>query len=345
MKKIILLSIGVIASVFGASLSPGVVNKQMSAGHEVNLGTLVYERFMHKNAIKNIRPSGLVMGEVTEKATIIAYGSCLSAQISEEIVKTYSGKSLSEDQLLRIIDNKVLAENVFRLVSKKKLMNDQEKMQDLAMALAINAKRNQVISGLRIGEAQVNQARAQIEHNKRQKFLDNPPTTLEEAIRMKDEMADEISSQRLVLNVGNLREPNVPRVDSTGFLQGTYKSRFESTYFDVGDWDGTKNTPQGVVTAWQMQGGILLPTNFDPNLVLYKKGSHRITLNGDLVVMGNNCVLNVQGDQVRLVCPNSTGEIYTGGGETGIYCGTKSTVSRNSSGQFQFLKPVLGGEK
>lgn len=345
MKKIILLSIVAMASVFGANLAPGVMNKQMSAAHEVNLGTLVYERFMHKNAIKNIRPSGLDMGGVTEKATIIAYGSCVSAQISEEIVKTYSGKTLSEDQLLRIIDNKVPTENVFRSVSKKKLMNDQEKMQDLGMALTINAKRNQTISGLRIGEAQVAQARAQIEIDKRQKILDNAPRTIEEAIRMKDEMLDEMSSERFVLNVRNLREPNAPRVDLTGFLNGTYKSRFESTYFDVGDWDGTKNTDRGVVTAWQMQGGLFIPTNFDMNLHLYKKGSHRITMNGDLVVMGSNCVLNAQGDQVRLVCPNSTGEIYTGGGETGIYCGTKSTVSRNSSGQFQFLKPVLGGEK
>lgn len=345
MNKIILLSIGAIASVFGASLSPGVVNKQMSAGHEVNLGTLVYERFIHKHAIKNLRPAGLSMGDVTEKATVIAYGSCLSAQISEEIVKTYSGKSLSEEQLLRIVDNKIPGERVYRLVSKKKLMNDEEKMQELGMALTINAKRNQVISGLRIGEAQVKQARAQIESNKRQKFLDNPPTTLGEAIRMKDEMLDETSNQRFVLNVGNLREPNVPRVDSTGFLQGTYKSRFEATYFDVGEWDGTRNTPQGVITAWQISGGFYIPSQIDPNLHLYKKGTHRVTLNGDLVVMGQNCVLNAQGDQVRLVCPNSTGEIYTGGGETGIYCGTKSTVSRNSSGQFQFQDPVLGGEK
>lgn len=345
MKKIALLSIGAMASVFGASLSPGVVNKQMSTAHEINLGTLVYERFIHKNAISNNRPAGLNIGEVAEKATIIAYGSCLSAQISEEIVKTYSGKSLSEDQLLRIIDNKIPTDNVFKFVKKKKLMNDQEKMQDLAMAVALNEKRRQTIGGLRIGEAQIAQAKAQIEIDKRQKIYDNAPKTIDEAIRMKDEMLDDMADVRMVLNVQNLREPNSPRMDSTGFLYGTYKSRFEATYFDLGELDSIKNTPKGVVTAWQMQGGLLLPSNFDPNLVLYKKGSHRITLNGDLVVMGNNCVLNAQGDQVRLVCPNSTGEIYTGGGETGIYCGTKSTVSRNASGQFQFLNPVLGGEK
>jgi hypothetical protein len=345
MKKIIFLIAVFAIGVMGANLAPGAVNKQMATNHEVNLGTMVYEQIIHKYQLKNLRPGGLNIGDVSEKATQISYNSCLAAQISEDIVKAYYGATMSEQQLLSVIGSRIPTNNVFHFVDNEKLMNDQERKAELGMALALNAKRNFTISGLRIGEAQIAQAKAQIEADKRLKIFENAPKTIDEALRMKDAMIDESFRFKNVLNVKNLREPNDPKIDSTGWLRGMYKTRFESTYFDIGDIDAKKTTPQGTVTAWQMQGGIPLPSNIDPNLVMYTKGSHRITMNGDLVVMGSNCVMNAQGDQVRLVCPNSTGEIFTGGGETGIYCGTKSSVSQNSSGQFQFLSPKLTGEK
>lgn len=346
MKKIIFLTATLVMTVMGANLAPGVVNKQTAANHEVNLGTMIYEKIMDKHQIRNMRPGGLDIGDVSEKATLISYNSCLAAQISEDIVKAYYGTTMSEQQLLNVIDTRIPTKNVFHFVNNKKLMNDQDRMAELEMVLMLNAKRNHTISGLRIGEAQIAQAKAQIETDKRLKVLENAPKTIDEAIRMKDEMVDQSLKVRNVLNVKNLREPNEQKIDNTGWLRGTYKSRFESTYFDIGDVDVKKVIPgAGTITHFQMQGGMLIPDQFDPNLVVYTKGSHRVTLNGDLVVMGSNCVLNAQGDQVRLVCPNSTGEIFTGGGETGIYCGTKASVSRNSSGQFQFLSPKLTGEK